>query len=382
MMKREDISIERQLVLLTAVEMEDSQEETLKQMLSEKIEWAEVIYQMITHRTLNMFRYNLKKFNLYGNLEKELQRLMDTQWAVFGERNNCYLQKLQEILREFEKRNLIVPILKGNLLATIVYPEIETRIFNDLDMLMKLEDVTPVVEALESLGYIQGNYDEEKDVIVEVSRREKVLHQMATHEIHQFLGLSDNKFARLVEVDVNHDILWKGNCPYKVQTKDLIQRAIPVDIHGTKGYMLDYIDNIIQLSCHLYKEACLMIWIASLKDLKIYKFADLFMYIRKFNDKIDWNLLVSRVKEYNLDRIIYYNFHYIELMFGEIVPQFVKDSLKPEDLSYLDEYAIENKEPSKWQFDFFTRLFDVNRILSIDAGKAEGMNRFLDAKFG
>jgi len=381
-MKREDISIERQLVLLTAVEMEDSQEETLKQMLSEKIEWAEVIYQMITHRTLNMFRYNLKKFNLYGNLEKELQRLMDTQWAVFGERNNCYLQKLQEILREFEKRNLIVPILKGNLLATIVYPEIETRIFNDLDMLMKLEDVTPVVEALESLGYIQGNYDEEKDVIVEVSRREKVLHQMATHEIHQFLGLSDNKFARLVEVDVNHDILWKGNCPYKVQTKDLIQRAIPVDIHGTKGYMLDYIDNIIQLSCHLYKEACLMIWIASLKDLKIYKFADLFMYIRKFNDKIDWNLLVSRVKEYNLDRIIYYNFHYIELMFGEIVPQFVKDSLKPEDLSYLDEYAIENKEPSKWQFDFFTRLFDVNRILSIDAGKAEGMNRFLDAKFG
>ena len=45
-------------------------------------------------------------------------------------------------------------------------------------------------------------------------------------------------------------------------------------------------------------------------------------------------------------------------------------------------YAVENKEPSKWQFDFFTRLFDVNRILSIDKSKAEGMNRFLDAKFG
>ncbi len=381
-MKRDDISIERQLVLLTAVEMEASQEETLKWMLSGNLEWSEVIYQMITHRTLNMFRYNLKKFNLYGNLERELQRLMDTQWAVFGERNNCYLQKLQEILREFEKRNLTVPVLKGNLLATIVYPEIETRIFNDLDMLMKLDDVVPVVEALESLGYIQGNYDEENDVIVEVSRKEKVLHQMATHEIHQFLGLSDNKFARLVEVDVNHDILWKGNCPYKVQTKELIQRAVPVDIHHTKGYMLDYIDNIIQLSCHLYKEACLMIWIASLKDLKIYKFADLYMYIRKFSEKIDWNLLMDRVKEYNLDKIIYYNFHYIELMFGEIIPQFVKDSLKPEDLSYLDEYAVENKEPSKWQFDFFTRLFDVNRILSIDGSKSEGMNRFLDAKFG
>ncbi|HEX3028160.1 MAG TPA: nucleotidyltransferase family protein [Clostridia bacterium] len=381
MMKREDISRERQLVLKTAVEMDDSQVDELRKALEGNVDWSEVIYQMVTHRTLNMFRYNLKKFNLYDSLEKELQRLMDMQWMVFEERNSYYRQKLGEILKEFEKRSLIVPVLKGNLLASLVYPAIESRIFNDLDMLMQLDDVEAVVKALEELGYIQGNYDEQNDVIVEVSRKKKVLHQMATHEIHQFLKLSDNKFAKLVEVDVNHDILWKGNCPYSVPTKDLIKRAIPVEICDTKGYMLDYIDNIIQLSCHLYKEACLMIWIASLKDLKIYKFADLYMYIRKFSGLIDWNMLVERVKEYKLDKIVYYNFYYIELMFGEIVPQSVMNSLKPEDLSYLDEYAVENKEPSKWEFDFFTRLFDVNRILSIDRNKAEGMTRFLDAKF-
>ncbi len=381
-MKREEISLERQLVLMTAVEMDASQGDELKKILEGSIEWNEVIYQMVTHRTLNMFRYNLKKFDLFDSLEQEIKRLMNMQWEVFGERNNYYLQKLGEILKEFEKYNVIVPVLKGNLLASLVYPAIESRIFNDLDMLMKLDDVDSVVKALENQGFIQGNYDEENDVIVEVSRKEKVLHQMATHEIHQFLKISDNKFAKVVEVDVNHDILWKGNCPYKVLTKDLIERAVPVEINNTKGYMLDYIDNIIQLSCHLYKEACLMIWIASLKDLKIYKFADLYMYIRKFADKIDWNLLVSRVKEYGLEKIVYYNFYYIELMFGEIVPRFVKDSLKPDDLSYLDEYAIENKEPSTWEFDFFTRLFDVNRILKIDQSKAEGMTRFLKAKFG
>lgn len=381
-MKREELSLERQLVLMSAVEMEDSQGEKLKRIMEEGIEWSEVIYQMITHRTLNMFRYNLKKFNLFDSLEKELQRLMNTQWLVFGERNRFYLERLGEILKEFEKNKVIVPVLKGNLLASIVYPSIETRIFNDLDMLMTLEDVVPVVKALEHLGYIQGNYEEEKDIIVEVSRKEKVLHQMATHEIHQFLKLSDNKFAKVVEVDVNHDILWKGNCPYKVATRDLIGRAIPVEINTVKGYMLDYIDNIIQLCCHLYKEACLMIWIASLKDLKIYKFADLHMYIRKFSECIDWALLIERVREYGLEKIVYYNFYYIELMFGEIVPQFVKDQLRPFDLSYLDEYAIENKEPSKWEFDFFSRLFDVNRIMNIDQSKAEGMTRFLKAKFG
>lgn len=381
-MNREELSLERQLVLMTAVEMEDSQGEALKKMLKGSIQWAEVIYQMVTHRTLNMFRYNLKKFDLFDTLEKELQRLLDTQWTVFSERNRCYLEKLEEILAEFGKRNLVVPVLKGNLVASIVYPELETRVFNDLDMLMKLDDVVPVVKALEDLGYIQGDYDEEKDEIIEATRKQKVLHQMASHEIHQFLKKSGNKFAKLVEVDINHDILWKGNCPYKVPTKDLIERAVPVKINNTDGYMLDYVDNIIQLSCHLYKEACMMVWITDLRDLKLYKFVDLFMYIRKFADKIDWNLLISRVKGYNLEKIIFYNFYYIELMFGEIIPSFVKESLQPEDLSYLDEYAIENKEPSRWEHDFFTRLFDVNRVLSVDQSKAEGLNRFMDAKFG
>ena len=44
----------------------------------------------------------------------------------------------------------------------------------------------------------------------------------------EFLQLSDNPFAPLVEIDVNHDILWKGNCPYKVPTRELIARAVPI----------------------------------------------------------------------------------------------------------------------------------------------------------
>ncbi len=83
-MKRREISPEWQLVLMTAVEMEDSQGDELKRILDGGIEWSEAIYQMITHRTLNMFRYNLKKFDLFESLEQELKRLMDTQWAVFG----------------------------------------------------------------------------------------------------------------------------------------------------------------------------------------------------------------------------------------------------------------------------------------------------------
>jgi hypothetical protein len=380
-MKREELTIELQLILMTAVEVKEAQVETLKEIVeNDDLNWAEVIYQSVTHRTLNMLYYNLKKYDLFKLREPEFKRLCESQWKVYGKRNRFYLDRLAEIMKEFEKVNLVVPILKGNLLASVVYPEIEARIFNDLDLIMKIEDVNILTEKLEGLGYIQGEYNEEKQVIVESSRKVKLLQQMNSHEIQEFLKVSDNVFAEIIEVDVNHDVLWKGNCPYKVDTKDLIQRAIPIEFNGMKGYMLDYIDNIIQLSCHLYKEATLMIYISGIKDLKIYKFADLYMYITRFFQEIDWDLLLERVRGYNLDKVVYYNFYYIELMFGQIIPSFVTDSLRPEDSTYLDEYAIENQEPSIWEFDFFTRLFDVNRVLSVDAHQYEKMNKFMDAK--
>ncbi len=380
MMHREELSLERQLVLMTAVIVEESQSEKLKEIVENDLNWAEVIYQAITHRTLNMLYYNLDKYNLFALREPEFKRLCKSQWNVYGQRNKFYLDRLAEIMDRFEKVNLVVPILKGNLLASVVYPAIEARIFNDLDLIMQLGDVNVLTKELESLGYIQGEFDEKTNVITESSRKVKILQQMNSHEIQEFLKNSDNEFAKVIEVDVNHDILWKGNCPYKVDTRDLIKRAVPIEVNGVKAYMLDYIDNIIQLSCHLYKEATLMIYIDGIKDLKIYKFSDLYMYIKKFFDKIDWELLVERVKSYNLDKVVYYNFYYIELMFGEIIPSFVNDALEPDDLTYLDEYAVESQEPSIWQFDFFTRLFDVNRVLKVDKKQREKMEKFMDAK--
>ena len=379
-MNRKEIKKEWQIVLLGSVDMDESQAGQFKKLLSETVDWSQIVFQLITHRSLNIFYYNLKKLDLFHLLEKEIQRLMKSQWHVFGERNRFYLDELKKIVTEFKKRDLVAPILKGNLLASIVYPVLETRIFNDLDLLIKLDDVNKISEILEDLGYKQGHFDEKEGKVVEATRKEKMLQQIASHELQEFQKLSRNSFAPLIQVDVNHDILWKGNCPYKVDSRDLISRALPVDLDGAPAYMLDYIDNIIQLSCHLFKEATLMMWVTDLRDLKIYKFADLYSYIKKFFNEIQWELLLERVKGYKIEKIIYYNFYYITLMFGDIVPQEIMHALEPADLAYLDEYGIENQKPAKWEYDFFTRLFDSSRILAVDPDKTRNIERFIEAK--
>ncbi|WP_438432803.1 nucleotidyltransferase domain-containing protein [Gorillibacterium sp. sgz500922] len=379
-MNRLELSLERQLVLLASVEVEEADRPHLTELLDATLDWSEILYQMTTHRTLNMLTYNLKKFGLFEPLEGELKRLLNLQWAAYRERNGSYAAKLAETLRAFAEKNVVLPVLKGNLLVNTVYPSLETRTFNDLDFLMQLEDVNAVTEALEGLGYIQGEYDAEAHEIKASSRKAKMVHQMTTHEIQEFIQLTDHPFAPVVEVDVNHDILWRGNCPYKVPTRELIARAVPIELYGERGYRLDHADNLIQLCCHLYKEAVLMVWISSLKDLKLYKFADLYMYIRKFSSEIDWDGFQDRVRHYGLEKVVYYNLHYLQLLFRDIVPEAVREAFRPDDLAYLDQYAIENETPSVWEYDFFTRLFDVNRILSVEEGTAEGFKRFQAVK--
>ncbi|WP_199825332.1 nucleotidyltransferase domain-containing protein [Gorillibacterium timonense] len=279
-MNRRELSLERQLILMASVEIDENEREQLEKILASPLDWSEVVYQMITHRTLNMLTYNLKKFGLFEQLEGELKRVLNLQWAAYRERNGFYAAKLTEILHAFAEKELVLTVLKGNLLVNTVYPSLETRTFNDLDFLMQLEDVNRVTDVLEGLGYVQGEYAADRHEIHVSSRKAKMVHQMTTHEIQEFIQLCDNPFASVVEVDVNHDILWRGNCPYKVPTRELISRAVPINLYGAKGYRLDHADNLIQLCCHLYKEAVLMVWISSLKDLKLYKFADLYMYIR------------------------------------------------------------------------------------------------------
>lgn len=379
-MKREELRIEWQLVLMGSVEIMEEESEKFIELFEQKFDWSEVIFQLVTHRTLNMFYYNLKKYNLTKKLEKEIERLMESQWAVYGQRNSYYFNELAKVSNKFIQNNLKVPVLKGNILASLVYPTIETRIFNDLDMLIQLSDAQAVTKSLEEEGFIQGHYDEEKNIIVEATRKEKMLQQMASHELQEFQKIGDNPFVKLVQADVNHDVLWKGNCPYSIPTSELIERAIMVEVNGQETCMLEYIDNIIQLSCHLFKEATLMMWITDLRDLKIYKFADLYSYIRKFYNEINWEELITRVKGYGVEKIVYYNFHFIEMMFGELIPKNVLDAIKPEDLTYLNQYGIENKEPSTWKYDFFTRLFDTNRVLEIEDAQCHNISRFIEAK--
>lgn len=375
-----DLSNERQLVILCSRGvLREEHIQRIQEILYGKLDWKDILYQCITHRTLNLMYYHMKKLGLAKGME-EVLKVMKTQSAAYSVRNREYMAEAKKIWDKLYENGIKAAVLKGNYLAAAVYPSIETRTFNDLDLLIDLKDGDKIVEILEGMGYIQGQYHDETGEIIPSSRRQKMIHQMASHELQECLKKSESPFIPLFEVDLNFDVLWKGNCPYKINTGELLDRAVEVELSGSKTYMLDYEDFLVQLSCHLYKEAALLNWISDLRDLKLYKFADILMFIEKYREQIRWEKLLEFCSRTGCQKILYYAFHYVNLLYGQVIPEYVMSSLEPEDKSYLDEYGIENEEPRKWEFDFFTRLFDTDRVLEINAESMAKKNEFWDSK--
>jgi hypothetical protein len=376
-----ELTKERQLILLCSRGyLKKEHIEEVKDILSGRVDWKEILYQGTTHRTLNMMYYHLDRLGLTDKVEEEVLKAMKSQSKVYSVRNRVYFDEIKKIFEGLESKGIRAAILKGNFLSANVYPSIETRTFNDIDLLMDLKDEKAICEVLESLGYVQGQYNETTKEIMPVTRKQKMFHLMSTGELQVFLKKMDNPFAQLAEVDLNYNILWKGNCPYKIDTAELLYRAIEADLDGGKIHTLNYEDFLIQLAFHLYKEAANLLWISDLRDLKIYKFADVAIFVEKFEDKINWDKLVKFSIENNCTKIPYYTFYYVNLIYGEVIPCDVMKALEPEDKDYLDEYGIDGEKPSKWKFDFFTRLFETSRVLELSDDALLTKSKFVEKK--
>jgi len=374
-----NVSSENELILLCSkgyLFHEDI--ERIRSILCDAPDWKEVLYHSVIHRQLNMVYHQLRRLDLMDSVDNEVAKIMRWNYEVITARNDTYLRELSEISDALNDAGVRAVALKGIMLSTQVYPAPQTRYFNDIDFLIKLSDAPKVTEVLYSLGYVQGQFDKKNRIINEVTRKQKIFHQLTTHELQEFLKIPQEPFVDVLEVDINHSILWVGNCPYSVDNVNLVERALPVEVNGVTTYMLNYEDGLVQLACHLFREATIVYWIKELRDLKIYKFADIYLYIMKFGPKIDWEALLAYVEEHNLNKILYYAFHYVNLMYGNVIAAGIMKRIQPASIEYLDEYGVENDKPTKWACDFSARLFDSNRVQEIYL-QAHGGNAGFDA---
>lgn len=196
-------------------------------------------------------------------------------------------------------------VLKGSVLSNIYYPaendniyEDGERVSNDIDLLVRQEDIAVVSELLKEMEFEQGIYDFESKSIRKFSRTEIVKRRMNRGEIAPFVKLTENAEFPFVEIDINFSL---GNVPGVgnelltaiVESSEIRKGKIPLKAATDELFFL-------HLIMHQYKESELLFMAQRNKDFDLYKLADIYYLIQK--NFINYNTLEGYVRRYGVEQ--------------------------------------------------------------------------------
>ncbi|WP_027338547.1 nucleotidyltransferase family protein [Halonatronum saccharophilum] len=362
---------EKELVL-ELMNFQNPNQKRLVELLEEKLDWSRVLGYLTYHRVAGLAYYTIfKKCNLSSemNINSEFKFNLHQIYEAQKLRTKYHKDLVSELAKEINKQDLPHAFLKGSVLAVSLYPQ-GCRVSKDIDVLLNTSDLKKFDKIIKKLGYIQGYYNQDKSQIVPCDRKEILRWRMTTGEVVPYKKLVDRPVLNFAEIDINFSLDWLPE-----RTSDAVAAFLKeVDYYEIEGgerfRSLSLEVFLIHLCIHLYKEAYVVNWIESQRDLTLYKFVDIYALIEDSNLKIDWNLFIKTVKKNDdgndLIKGCYFALEYTRILFEKLNKNndFIKvlEELKPEDTKYLNQVINpETNEKHEWTIDLKTRLFDLKR---------------------
>lgn len=324
--------------------------------------WAEEIFgKIILNRVPNICYDNLKNKSVW------ISREFDNAFEVLCKKNvietEYYEKAVIYVSGIFEEANFLYAMLKGAFLITHVY-EKGYRQSNDIDLLVKEEDVEKCQQVLLENGFIQGHIRGRK--IIKATREEIILSRMNYGETIPFCKFWEGRYLC---VDINFSLDYKPMKDNTVICKMLEQR-VEVPLENTCLRTLNVTDFIIHLCLHLYKEATTYDWVKRRKDLNLYKFSDLNVMFHEYVDENISVLLSERIKEFGVERECYYALVHTQDIYENLKNNVDYEKLlkriKPECLEYLSQIVDPiRKKTYKYNMSFREWFACENRVAEL-----------------
>jgi hypothetical protein len=265
-------------------------------------DWDAVIDLATRHRVLAYLRQALTATAVRPPRETE----RDLGKSLIGVASGIVRLKrrLEQIAAVFADNDIPLLVLKGPVLAPLLYPTPVFRPYADLDLMVHSADLARASRALEEVGLREIVFEPE------AARRESSAHLECGAEYHSVFVSADD--AELVELHV--DVLQLGLRLSPEQAR--WDRAIPApDLPG--AVMLAMPDQLVGLAVHAQKHGYnRLIW---LKDLDL--------LVRRTG--LDWDRVVEIARFEGVTASVWYALELVQALLATPVPPEVLRQLRP-----------------------------------------------------
>lgn len=273
--------------------------DTLKEKLSNnEIDWYDVLGFLELHRISGLFYSKCRKLGVI--LPNKVDKILYEEYQKQRRKVNLLRNYIKDISSSLIEQDIKHIFLKGSIFSNCnnelsIYQDGE-RSSNDIDILVKSDDITKVSSVLKELGFVQGYYDKENNKIIPFSRLEVINRRMNRGEVASFVKLTNDLEFPYVEIDINFSL---GNTPneFVELLNEMIDERVlynkEINIYGANINLF-----FIHLIIHEYKELTLYFMVKRNKDLDLYKIADIYYLLK--NKIINIHEVINLSTKFNI----------------------------------------------------------------------------------
>lgn len=351
-MGKEQLTIEQKIILLTGrVTFSEEDIEELNSLVKQEIQWSQLFALAIRHKMLGLFWYNINKY-CKGIKVNNMYRQVANMYCLGTEkRNKDFLRDYAKIQNECKKQGIYFFPTKGGYLIPNLYKEYGIRSVNDIDSLVRTEDIGKLRKILNEMGYIEGEYDRQEKVIKPVIRQKQIMWVQKLSNLFPFQKLSDSPYLEFFDYDFCYSFN-KDSSP----VTEIINSTVENNLDNLRPAHF-----FIHLCYHLLREAKSAVAILFQVDLNIIKFCDIREFlIQKMNEN-DCKEAIEFATKHSLLDSLYFTLFYVNELYGDEKAKRMLASIEVPDNDFINHYGdVDFKQTRVWNKNFWERLFAIS----------------------
>ena len=268
-------------------------------------DWQNFRWYLESHSLANLLYARFQQMGLQVLVPPDAGGFLRENYLANAARNLLLLTHAAEVLAALQAEGIPVIGLKGLYLLENVYKDIGVRAMNDLDILVRHEDIPHTIETLQRLSYMPSTFFDGS------APNQDVKHVPP-------MSLAD---GTTIEA---HWSLLEEDEPFAIDSRGLWQRARPARFAETDASALSVEDLILHLCIHAVYQHYLKIGLRGMLDIAL--------VLKNGAEHINWSKLNEIAREWGAEKTLALSFGLLQDMGWARLPEVFLSDLLPEPL--------------------------------------------------
>jgi hypothetical protein len=286
-------------------------------------EWDRVVRQAEKHGLAPLVFHRLEHAAVSSQLPGQVRQILKECYQSSARRNLSLYQELNQVLRALSEAQCPTIVLKGAYLAQAVYKNIALRPMNDLDLLVRQEDLAAAEGKLLALGY---RLDENREP--------------GWYKENHF-HFRYNRIGAVGTVEL-HWHIEPPNSPFRVDIEEVWDRSRPTVLAGVPARILSPEDLLLHLCLHTAHTHTFSFF--ALRSI-----CDIAMLLSFYDDRLAWDVFRQRAAEWGAENCAYLTFCLTDRLLSCSPARWVMRALQPQGfdprfLSWAEERLLSEFE--------------------------------------